>query len=403
MELWVPGRIEFLGKHTDYAGGRSLLCLVERGIRMTAKPRTDDIVRIHDRRSIDTVECRFDPGLDRPRGHWANYPFTVVRRLARDFPDARTGADLSFESDLPPAAGMSSSSALVVAVYMALAAINELDARDAYRAAIRSAEDIAEYVGCIEGGYPFRAFAGDEGVGTLSGCEDQTAMICGRAGELVRYSFCPVRFETRVPLPADHRFVIGASGVVAEKTASALEKYNALSRRARAAAKAWRLASGGSEETLAKAVERAGPDAVREAIGCVDADGFARAELQARFDQFHEESEVIIPEATLALKRRDLAALGALVDRSQAGAESLLGNQIPETVMLARSARELGAAAASAFGAGFGGSVWALVPDTSADEFLERWRDTYLRVFPAHRAAAQFFTTRAGPPAGKMN
>ena len=24
--LWVPGRIEVLGKHTDYAGGRSLVC-----------------------------------------------------------------------------------------------------------------------------------------------------------------------------------------------------------------------------------------------------------------------------------------------------------------------------------------------------------------------------------------
>src|SRR5262249_38754421 len=146
-----PGRIEFLGKHTDYAGGRSLLCLVERGIRMTAKPRPDDVVRIQDRRSNDTIECRFDPGLERPRGHWANYPFTVVRRLARDFSDAPTGADLSFESDLPPAAGMSSSSALVVAVYMALAAVNELDAREAHRASIHSAEDLAEYIGCIEG------------------------------------------------------------------------------------------------------------------------------------------------------------------------------------------------------------------------------------------------------------
>ncbi len=28
---FVPGRIEFLGKHTDYAGGRSLLCAVAQG------------------------------------------------------------------------------------------------------------------------------------------------------------------------------------------------------------------------------------------------------------------------------------------------------------------------------------------------------------------------------------
>jgi galactokinase len=297
---------------------------------------------------------------------------------------------------------MSSSSALVVAVYMALAAVNELADRDAYRDTILSLEDLAEYVGCIEGGYRFRSFAGDEGVGTLSGCEDQTAMICGRAGELVRYAFCPVRFEARVSLPADHRFVIAASGVVAEKTASALEKYNALSRRARAAAAAWRQVSGRSDETLADAIARAGGAAVRDAIGRSRIEGYASGELQARFDQFHEESEVIVPEVTRVLERGDLGELGRLVDRSQHGAESLLGNQISETMSLARSAREFGAVAASAFGAGFGGSVWALVRDADVEPFIERWRQAYLQTFPTHRSAAQFFATRAGPPASRL-
>src|SRR5690349_17109863 len=37
---WVPGRIEFLGKHTDYAGGRSLLCAAERGFAVVSVPRS---------------------------------------------------------------------------------------------------------------------------------------------------------------------------------------------------------------------------------------------------------------------------------------------------------------------------------------------------------------------------
>ena len=33
MTAWfVPGRLEVLGKHTDYAGGNSLLAAVEQGI-----------------------------------------------------------------------------------------------------------------------------------------------------------------------------------------------------------------------------------------------------------------------------------------------------------------------------------------------------------------------------------
>jgi len=39
VRYWVPGRIEVLGKHTDYAGGRSLLCAIERGFCFAAIPR----------------------------------------------------------------------------------------------------------------------------------------------------------------------------------------------------------------------------------------------------------------------------------------------------------------------------------------------------------------------------
>ena len=398
-EIWVPGRIEFLGKHTDYAGGRSLLCPVDRGIRLTAKPRTDSLVRVTDVTLGETVECEISPDVKQPRGQWANYPFTVVRRIARDFPDARTGVDIEFTSDLPVAAGMSSSSALVVAVYMAVAAANELETKRAYRNNIHTPENLAEYVGCIEGGFPFHGFAGDEGVGTLSGCEDQTAMICGRKGSLVRYSFCPVRFEDAYPIPTGQTFVIAASGVLAEKTSAALEKYNSLSRKAAAAAEAWRRASGLNDKTLGDAIRKSDVATVRGAIATTRVGGYTIDELLVRFDQFHAESEVIIPAVGEALVRNDLVALGELVDESQRGAERLLGNQIPETIALASSARELGATAASAFGAGFGGSVWAMVSTRVAQDFLNAWRDSYLQRFPKHASVARFFATDAGGPA----
>lgn len=401
-EFWVPGRIEFLGKHTDYAGGRSLLCPVDRGLRVTATPRGDDLVRVTDRRIGESVECRIDPNVERTRGHWANYVFTVARRIARDFPDARTGVDISFESDLPIAAGMSSSSALVVAVYMALAAANELEDRQEYRENIHTPENLAEYLGCIEGGFPFGTFARDEGVGTLSGCEDQTAMVCGREGALVQYSFCPVRYEATYPVPKDHDFVIAASGVIAEKTASALEKYNALSRRAAAAAEAWRRASGRADATLGDAVQSATAADIRGAIASTPVDGFSPNELVSRFDQFHAESEVIILAAGAALVDGNLPALGDAVDASQRGVEELLGNQVAETIALARSARELGAVASSAFGAGFGGSVWALVPANDTPDFLDQWQSHYFETFPGHRPTARFFVTRSGGPAQRL-
>jgi galactokinase len=70
--------------------------------------------------------------------------------------------------------------------------------------------------------------------------------------------------------------------------------------------------------------------------------------------------------------------------------------------MLARSAREEGALAASAFGAGFGGSVWAMCRASDADAFSRRWEARYFEEFPERRARARFFATRPGPPAVRL-
>src|SRR5919197_5316632 len=150
--------------------------------------------------------------LEVPRDHWSNYLFTVCRRIARNFPGTLHGVDLAFASDLPPAAGLSSSSALVVATFLALADANDLPARAEYAEAIRSSEDLANYLGAIENGSSFRTLEGDRGVGTLGGSQDHTAILCARPGTLVQYSFVPVRYEREVPLPHDHVLVVAASG-----------------------------------------------------------------------------------------------------------------------------------------------------------------------------------------------
>ena len=45
---FVPGRIEVLGKHTDYGGGRSLICAAERGFDVVSAPRADGRVALTD-------------------------------------------------------------------------------------------------------------------------------------------------------------------------------------------------------------------------------------------------------------------------------------------------------------------------------------------------------------------
>lgn len=400
--FFVPGRIEVLGKHTDYAGGRSLVAAVERGFVIAAARRDDGTVRVIDSVSGESVEARPDGGADARAPRWATYPLTVLRRCALDFPAADGGADLVFASDLPPAAGLSSSSALVVATFLALDAVRGTSHTAEYRAAIDSTDDLAGYLGAVENGLGFRSLPGDSGVGTMGGSEDHTAILCARAGHLVQYSYAPVRHEGEVLLPEGWTFAVGTSGVRAEKTGAARVCYNELSAATQRLAGLWRRATGGREATLADIIANH-PDAplrLREIVRRADPGG-ADA-LLARLGQFIAESETIVPGARTSLERGDIDGFARFTARSQQLAEHALRNQTPETVHLVERAVAMGAAASSAFGAGFGGSVWALVRDAEAHEFARRWRAAYVARFSNHRADADFFITPPGAPARQL-
>ena len=393
---WVPGRIEFLGKHTDYCGGPSLVCAIERGFAVASCARADPTLRIIDACSGESADGTLDEGLTPPRSHWSNYPFTVARRMVRNFRGALRGVDLAFASDLPKAAGLSSSSGLIVATFLALSQANELARHDEYVRAIGSLEDLAGYLGSVENGSDFRGLAGDLGVGTQGGSQDHTAILCASPGALAQYRFLPVHLERRIALPNDHVFVVAASGVTAAKTGSALELYNRASHRATEAFAALRAATGSSAPSLAVLLSEL-PNGIDDATRALR----GHPDLLLRVAQLHSETR-LVRAAGDALAIGDLVVLGAVVDASQSTAERLLGNHVVETIALARSARELGAVAASAFGAGFGGSVYALVETGGGEEFRQRWVEAYSAAFPNRRSDATFFVTRAGPPATSL-
>ena len=123
--------------------------------------------------------------------------------------------------------------------------------------------------------------------------------------------------------------------------------------------------------------------------------------LTRRLAQLTAECRVLIPGVVDALGKRDFNRLGELVAASQHGAEIGLENQIPETMALVETARRFGAVAASAFGAGFGGSVWAMVPVERVEPFTEQWSGEYRRRFP-ERSLARFLVTRPAPAAGRL-
>ncbi|MFL5619196.1 MAG: galactokinase, partial [Gemmatimonadaceae bacterium] len=360
------------------------------------------VIRVRDRARRGSVEVPLVADVERVKGsaRWSSYVVAVARRFARDFPHARRGVELELTSTLPPSAGLSSSSAVVVAVATALFDANSMDDDRGARAIVGDPMARAEYIGAMETGAPYEHLPGDEGVGVRGGAQDHVAIVCAHEESVGQFSYRPARLERRVPWPTEYSIAIGVSGVTATKTGNARARYNRVSDSTRALLRAWNATTGHADDTLAAALASA-PDAGERLSRLAEqgVEQFDGAYLGPRFAQFREEVEVVVPSVGDAMRDRDFATLGTLVDRSMAMAERALKNQVAETSFLARGAREQGAVAASAFGAGFGGAVWAMVRTAESDAFVEAWRAGYLANFPHRAQHAIWLVTRPGGPA----
>ncbi|HEY3886032.1 MAG TPA: galactokinase family protein, partial [Vicinamibacterales bacterium] len=295
---WVPGRLEIFGKHTDYGGGRTLVAAVPRGFIVAARARADSVVHAIDAVDGETSTIAIHESSP-PTSGWRQYVATAVNRLARNFPEAPLGADVAFASDLPRASGMSSSSALVVAVAQALVELSGIEHSPTWRAHVATLLDKASYFACIENGSRFGSLAGDAGVGTHGGSEDHAAMFDARAGQVSAFGFVPPRALGRATMPRAWTFVVAASGVAAEKTGAARHKYNRLADGARALLDVWNGAEPAAR-SLAAALASA-PDAadrLRSDLRRSSVRGWTWADLERRLDHFVREDARV--EAALA-------------------------------------------------------------------------------------------------------
>ena len=384
--LWVPGRIEVLGKHTDYAGGDSLTCASTHGMVAFVLGHDSPSLIIEDASRHQHVELRYDDPS--PQASWTRYPSAVLKRVIRHFGAPSSGIRIVFYSDLPTASGMSSSSALIVTVLLAL--LGHIDRKGV---PLRTREDLAGFAGAIESGADWRDLKGDDGVGTRGGSQDHTAILCAREGMLSLFGYQPIRCHERVGLPDSVSFLVAGSGVKARKTGEAKHAYNRASQRAAHVA---RLYSQDLDEYYPHmGAMMAAPHFDRESLRWAIPDD----DLWDRFQQFEREVDHVLPKALRAVAASDWDTFGKVTAESQSMAAKWLHNQIPETQALAACAVDLGALGASSFGAGFGGAVWALVPSETAESFAEAWKAAYAEKFPLRAQDMVLLGDQPGIPA----
>lgn len=376
----VPGRVEALGNHTDYAGGMVLNFASDRGFIVISAGSASRVRLCTTQAGYAALE--YD--LDEKRGravsggdeHWFLYPRRMIERLAANFGlGAFRGIDAALASDLPPASGMSSSSALMVAAFLALTAHADLNGSTVFAELASRPLELATYLGCCENGEDFAfggaALKGDAGVGTFGGSQDHTAILTAKKSTLSLNRYCPARHIEDVPLPASLAIVVAFSGFPSPKTRESREAFNLIARRIAEAPRIYNAAKGTSYRYAGEMLELD----EREVRKVIEKSGEASALLD-RWSHFCLQNNALIPRAAGALRRGDGAAFGEAVNASHESCKSLLRNISPEIDLLVRCAR--GALGATGFGAGFGGSAYAVARRGDAEGFMSEWRDAYL-------------------------
>ncbi len=417
--IHAPGRTNLIGEHTDYNGYPVMPMAINRDILVCASALKDSVI------NISNVDERFaarsfsiDENIQPyTAGDWGNYVKAAIAGLlplVREKNGRTIGFNAVYSGIVPPAGGLSSSSAMVVA-----SALTFLRANNVNIPKIELAEILAR---------------AERFVGTEGGGMDQAISLMGEKNKAVKIDFFPLR-TSPISLPDDYEIVICNSLVRAPKTEAAMIEYNRRPVECRLAAAliakklekvtgrqiaVQRLADvdqrriGVDEHTYKKAVMQAlNPPAFSAELLQKEL-ALSRDELDEKYlrlksgklfvppsDGFkvglrykHVLSEAQhVEQAAEALQTGDVLAFGNLMNASHESCRSNYEISTPELDQLVEIARVHGAIGARLTGAGFGGCTVNLVPKNDVDAFIQGViKDYYLDYLPTARPDIQFNT-----------
>ena len=117
------------------------------------------------------------------------------------------GVFIELEKHIPVAAGLSSSSSIVVATMEAVVALNSLNIAD---------NDFITLCG-----------EGDWFVGSRGGAGDHAAMKCGRADKIVHLGFKPFEVGKSAAFSDKYAVIVANSMIKAKKSEGSKDKFNA--------------------------------------------------------------------------------------------------------------------------------------------------------------------------------
>jgi len=327
-----PGRVNLVGGHTDYAGGRVLPAATD--LHTSLRARRAETVQVRSETVDDTAV--FDPRSPTFEGDWADYVKGVYAALA-DAGYEPGGFVGEITATLPSGVGLSSSASLELAVLALLDTLYDLGLE---------CDEMARLGARAENDY----------VGVSCGLLDQLAVAHGEPNTALFLDTHTFERES-VPVPGDLSILVFHTGVERSLRET---PYN--ERRA----------------TVESALARLGAETVSD-VSESDIETLP-AEERRRLGYVRRENERVL-RAKRALRAGDITKVGETLTAAHRDFAGAFDASCPELDFAVEAAVEAGAYGGRVTGAGWGGAAIALAPRGESEAIGAELAEKYGKEF----------------------
>lgn len=335
-----PGRINLIGEHTDYNGGKVFPCAITMGTYGIVSPREDKMVYAFSDNlpELGTLSFSLEDITYEKEDNWTNYVKGMLLYIQEKLGEFSHGFDLFIYGTIPNGASLSSSASLEV--------LTGVIANDLYQANL-SGETIAKLGMRVE----------NEFLNLNSGIMDQFIIANAKKGHALLLDTNTLEYE-QIPLNLpDHKIVIMNSLTRRELVDS---EYNTCREQCEKALEMLqKVVSISSLGELSESEFEEYKYAITDSV-------LARRAKHAVYENVRTE------KAAEALRNNQLEAFGQLMNESHLSLHEDYEVTVKETDFLVRSAwRQEGVLGARMTGGGFGGCCIAIVENDEVDSFID--------------------------------
>ena len=335
-----PGRINLIGEHTDYNGGKVFPAAITMGTYGVVAPREDKMVYAFSDNlpELGTISFSLDHITYEKEDNWTNYVKGMLLYIQEKMGDFSHGFDLFIYGTIPNGASLSSSASLEV--------LTGVIANDLYQTDL-SGETIAKLGMRVE----------NEFLNLNSGIMDQFIIANAKKEHALLLDTNTLEYE-QIPLNLPNQKIVIMNSLARRELVDS--EYNIRREQCEEALEMLqKVVSVSSLGELSESEFEEYKYAITDSV-------LERRAKHAVYENVRTE------KAAEALKNNQLEAFGQLMNESHLSLHEDYEVTVKETDLLVRSAwKQEGVLGARMTGGGFGGCCIAIVENESVDSFID--------------------------------